>query len=847
MSRYHLFLIIIFLAFFPISIIAQNIDPNEIILSSDEINFAKDIGSIREVKHFEKILQYELINFKKNDEEQFVYYYGDEQRYISLRTTDDHSFGEYPLLFPIQRNFHLDDIDGDSIPEIIFTTVQNFDVYLNIIYIGENKPRKYFLFTGKDYFKTNKFDFFLTDAKALNHSDGKKYLILSLNAGHDESPRGIMALSTTNFKPVWKYFIGSPPWGKILVQDINSDGKQEILFGTNSSENYVSYNGFNDTTSYFIVINENGKELFNHPLAGKLSYTFFNFLSPINNIITFGYTKDDKAEVQPDIIQIDPVSFNILNTHQVNKHPIWDTENLNTKIDYFNNQYFFQYDKQSKITVFDKNLQISNIIQFPFEIKGLHLVSIPKDKKKYLITILKNYADNSYVFLIQDSDFRIIGKKTISSNYYPHFKYRLSKENLHLYFVDVDMKTLLEWNVPRQQLFATFNFNSYLHTHETELIILSILIFLSFAGTSIANIISRKNLHIQKFKSLSDYFLENPVEAIVVFDENGKIESSNNAFIEQFEIKNNDKTNETTFNEILTTIKANELIKYLEEIYLNKRNYYNTETDMTIGDKLHKMKIEIQKIDLDKKHFSVALKFYDFTSFTRADRISNWAAVAQKLAHEIKNPLMSMTLSLGRLEKKIGNEEDANNKYLSFIREDIARMRDSTNQFLKFTSSLDFNFTPCLINDMLTKLIQHYKSIIDKRIVFESNFDASLKHVKIDEEQTKQVLINIIDNAIDAIPEDGIVKIETKLIIIFPRDEGLEKKYAQIIISDNGMGIANDNLSKIFEPNYTTKKTGAGFGLAIAKHVIEEQNGTISISSKVDVGTVISIELPVSD
>ncbi|MNZ94278.1 Sensor protein ZraS [compost metagenome] len=114
--------------------------------------------------------------------------------------------------------------------------------------------------------------------------------------------------------------------------------------------------------------------------------------------------------------------------------------------------------------------------------------------------------------------------------------------------------------------------------------------------------------------------------------------------------------------------------------------------------------------------------------------------------------------------------------------------------------------------------------------------------VSIDVKQVKQVILNIVKNALDAIDESQ--KEKRGLIEIITRSEG---KYAEVVIRDNGMGIDKDTMNRLFDPFFTTKQSGTGLGLSVSYRIIRNHNGSIRVESEVGVGTEFTIYLPLAD
>jgi two-component system, cell cycle sensor histidine kinase and response regulator CckA len=135
--------------------------------------------------------------------------------------------------------------------------------------------------------------------------------------------------------------------------------------------------------------------------------------------------------------------------------------------------------------------------------------------------------------------------------------------------------------------------------------------------------------------------------------------------------------------------------------------------------------------------------------------------------------------------------------------------------------------------------------INDQNIKEEVNFPDDLWSIKADEVQIIQVLMNLLLNSIQAMPNGGLIKIEAENIIIGDSTDRLHKgKYIRLSIQDNGIGIPEENFSKIFDINFTTKKEGKGLGLYIIKDIISKHQGYISVMSKLGKGTTFKIYLP---
>jgi signal transduction histidine kinase len=223
----------------------------------------------------------------------------------------------------------------------------------------------------------------------------------------------------------------------------------------------------------------------------------------------------------------------------------------------------------------------------------------------------------------------------------------------------------------------------------------------------------------------------------------------------------------------------------------------------------------------------------------QTERESAWREMAKQVAHEIKNPLTPMKLSIQLLERAIKDKRDDVNemaiKVSKTLIEQIDNLTQIATQFSQFAKISSADFEVFNINEVLQNVVDLFSKqneLITIGLILESN--KSL--IKADKNQFISLFNNLILNAIQAIPDDK----QGKIIV----HQFTETDTCIITISDNGWGIDDDKLDRIFEPNFTTKSSGTGLGLAIAKTIVESAAGTINVKSKINEGTMFIIQLP---
>lgn len=214
-----------------------------------------------------------------------------------------------------------------------------------------------------------------------------------------------------------------------------------------------------------------------------------------------------------------------------------------------------------------------------------------------------------------------------------------------------------------------------------------------------------------------------------------------------------------------------------------------------------------------------------------------WREVARVMAHEIKNPLTPIKLSIERLELRSNAENEIDlpllQEAIGIIKEEVENLQSLVNRFRGFASlpkanSEQYNFTEQIID-----VISAYKT----QSTINLSADSPEIDIYADKLQMKQVLVNLIQNALQA--DEG----KHPTIDISTNSDG---QNLIIVIRDYGPGISDENMAKIFEPYFTTKRKGTGLGLPIVKRIIENHNGHISITSAPVRGTIVSITLPLN-
>jgi two-component system, NtrC family, nitrogen regulation sensor histidine kinase NtrY len=252
----------------------------------------------------------------------------------------------------------------------------------------------------------------------------------------------------------------------------------------------------------------------------------------------------------------------------------------------------------------------------------------------------------------------------------------------------------------------------------------------------------------------------------------------------------------------------------------------------------------------------------DLTDLIQAERAAAWSEVARRMAHEIKNPLTPIQLSAERIMRNYAKTDDArsDSRFDSIVREgtstivsEVAALQRIVEEFSRFARLPEARTASCSLNQIVRDAINLYADRLNG-IKIQSNLDNSVPELQLDREQIKQVLVNLIENAVEALVFDGqngkgpngsansdekLIKLETRLI--------KSSEVVRLIVSDTGHGIRPSDRDKLFLPKFSTRDRGTGLGLAIVSHIIADHKGRVWVEDNHPRGARFIVELPVGN
>jgi two-component system, NtrC family, nitrogen regulation sensor histidine kinase NtrY len=229
----------------------------------------------------------------------------------------------------------------------------------------------------------------------------------------------------------------------------------------------------------------------------------------------------------------------------------------------------------------------------------------------------------------------------------------------------------------------------------------------------------------------------------------------------------------------------------------------------------------------------------DLTPLMRAQKVAAWGEVARKLAHEIKNPLTPIQLSAQRVRKAYLKGAPDFEKVLTectnAIVMEVEALKNLVDEFAQFARLPAANLVPGSLHDVIEQALSLYDGLF-AGVTVERRLAPDVPVLRLDADQMKRVLINLVDNAIEATEKQGTVTISTEYDRVQAR--------VRLGVGDDGPGILPEDRERLFVPHFSTKKRGSGLGLAIVSRIVQEHHGSIRVEENPPRGARFVVELP---
>jgi len=352
-----------------------------------------------------------------------------------------------------------------------------------------------------------------------------------------------------------------------------------------------------------------------------------------------------------------------------------------------------------------------------------------------------------------------------------------------------------------------------------------------------ARLLREQNVEIEKRRQYMEIVLENVSAGVVTLDAGGFISTINKSAEKMLDLKSDEIINKS-YKKLLDEPLLNLAEEVMENLKTSRNRSVELPLKLTVSGSPLSFLMNVTALEDDSgQHMGVVMVFDDLTELEKAQRMVAWREVARRIAHEVKNPLTPISLSAQRLKRKYSEQinQTVFDECTQTITDHVELIRNLVDEFSSFAKFPTANPKPCDLPPIIEETLALYKEG-HKNINFEFNKIDDIPLLNLDRQQIKQAMINLVDNAIASIKNDG------DILITLIHDPIL--KIVRLEVTDNGPGISDEDKTRLFEPYFSTKKAGMGLGLTIVSAIVSDHNGMIRVQDNHPRGAKFIIEFP---
>ena len=369
------------------------------------------------------------------------------------------------------------------------------------------------------------------------------------------------------------------------------------------------------------------------------------------------------------------------------------------------------------------------------------------------------------------------------------------------------------------------------------------------ANDEIGMLVDSFNFMTEQLKSMTDTLterhqyietvLENITTGVVSITPRGYLTTFNRAASRILQLSPADVLNQH-YRGLLEFPGTKRIFTIIRNMHEQGQETYEEQLQLKVNGRILSLLVNVTAMyDENDKYMGTLIVFDDLTQLLNAQRIAAWREVARRLAHEIKNPLTPLQLSAQRLRrqamKKSPRYEEIFEECTQTIVDEVDGLRHLVDEFSRFARMPAVVKKPIDLHELLKNTLTSYSTYY-KNIRFRGRFSKEVPVLPADTRQLRQVFVNLLDNAIQAMGEQGEILVQTFY--------DAQRKIVTIRTLDTGPGISDDLKERLFIPYFSTKGSGRGLGLAIVHKIIGEHGGSIKIEDNEPQGTVFVIEIP---
>jgi two-component system nitrogen regulation sensor histidine kinase NtrY len=294
------------------------------------------------------------------------------------------------------------------------------------------------------------------------------------------------------------------------------------------------------------------------------------------------------------------------------------------------------------------------------------------------------------------------------------------------------------------------------------------------------------------------------------------------------------------FKEILNETQALVIQRFIDELNLTRKGSIEKPLKLTVRGKHYSLLVNFIRLsDETGNPLGYVLVFDDLSKLEQMQRTAAWRDIAQRIAHEIKNPLTPIQLSAQRLRKRyldrLQDESGVFDQCTSTIIRQVEELKELVGEFSRFARMPKMRKTEGDLNALVSDTLFMFREA-HKKINFINRQDEAIPLFSFDGEQIRRCLINLLDNAVAVLPGGGTISVE----LVWDK----ENDAVLLKVADDGPGVSREDKQKLFEPHFSTKKSGTGLGLAIVSTIMTDHGGSARVEDNSPNGAAFILDLP---
>jgi nitrogen-specific signal transduction histidine kinase len=649
-----------------------------------------------------------------------------------------------------------------------------------------------------------------------------KVFIFAIRSFSALKPRSVYALDLENHKIIAEFKTNSTITGA-LPYDLTGDGVNEIIVPTMATGNVHYPAKYKDDRCWLFVLSQKLE-----PIFPPLSFSEYpsNLVCLPMEIHTERYLLaipeywGDK-NLDDFIYLISSQGKIHLRTQNPFRSPL-EYSPVVTRLKNPTEIYGWQGD--SKIIKLNHRLEIVRIVSTPFEKpRTIGIKDLNADGEEEVFYSSKNY------FLVYDKELNLLAK------------FPVQNRGIKFDFIEAGQGKPLEISLTLQnQFYLVSLIENKLYSYFLLIFIgLTGLVYLFLAGSHKLLFFITTQIHIFK------YFRYNSSDGFLIVNHQGLIVYSNERLIQILNLHHPLNKGE----EFVSVL--NHYPQIVKIIIKSRESGEPCDQKLVLENEESRFESEILVQPYKytfKSGFSYLVIIKTVNIQSHSDKIHSWSRAVQKMAHDIKTPLSTVSLNLKVLQSRLEQiripetEQQELSDDLSMMRTELDNIQSMTKNFLKF-SNLDKPHSQAFnISKIIEAARFKFHAYISTDLNIQVSIDPDVKPVWADPQQIEMVFTILLENALAAMQGKGLININVSTVQYL---ENIFSESLEIEVADTGPGINEEDKARIYEPYFSTKSEGTGMGLAIAKKIIEDNGGFIEVHSKPNFGAVFRFSLPV--